>query len=101
MAKNDVITAIEGMRLAVGRWYDTSGGHALASIYLHLYNDSDYPRPRLLSAACDAEVLPYLFAACKARNAGHEPHEWGGDSHALMMRIVEIYGKQYRDGGEQ
>jgi hypothetical protein len=92
-------TAISGMKLCVGRWYDTSGGHALASIYLHLYNDHDYPAPRLLSAACDNEVLPYLFAALQARNDGHEPQEWGGESGPLIMEIIEVYGQQYRRRG--
>lgn len=87
---------LEGMKLCVTRWYDTGGGHALASIYLHLYNDHANPKPRLLDAVCDSEVLPYLFAACIIRNAGYEPHTLGGDSDALMTQIIKDYGPRRR-----
>lgn len=85
-------TTLEGMRLCLGRWYDTSGGYTLASIYLHLYNSRDY-KADLLGAILDYEVIPYYNAALQTRVTGKEPHQLGGDSAKLMQRIVEVYGK--------
>jgi len=91
-----VQTTLQGMRLCLGQWYDTGGGHALASIYLHLYNDSDYKQPRLLDAVMEDEVFHYVKAAIFVRQKGYEPHLLGEDSNALMQRIIQTYGKKRR-----
>lgn len=86
-------TTLQGMKLCLGRWYDTTAGIALARLYLHLYNERNPVNLIDLGIYCN-ETMPYLEAVFMLRGFGKEPHQLGGDSEALMEQIKKKYGKR-------